>query len=487
MKNIILSISLMLFIVSCSERLELSPISNKNVGNFYQTEQQFYQAIIGCYDGLQNAVLKQNYSYMMTESRSDNSWQQVDYDDGQTSRFIDNPSTQILNTAWAASYSYIARCNYVLQNLETNNVLSESVKNLFKGEALFIRALIYFDLVRFFKDVPIVDRIISIEEAYSFEKSSMETVYDFIVSDLKQAAQLLPDVKPSENKNRATSIAAKAFLGKVYVFRSGYPLNKNEWELASEELKSVLDVVETTGFFSSYSDIFSYTNEGKDQAVFSIGCKSGAEGEGNPFPTRNAPNGINPGTDPLMIPFGGSPMQLFLDDYILGSIFDEPNDKRYYYSVQTKWIEKSKDTVTNWPFCSKYKNGPIAAASDWDIDWIMLRYTDVYMLYGEAQYHLGNKEPALDILNDVRERAGLEQLTIEDIDSEEKFVDALLKERRKEFCFENQRWFDLVRTDRAFDLMKQFLNHYGSGENLKSKDQYFYPVPQRETDVSGLI
>ncbi|MCE5345291.1 MAG: RagB/SusD family nutrient uptake outer membrane protein [Bacteroidales bacterium] len=486
MKKILSFLIIGLSLTACTDKLDLSPVSTKNVDGFYKTKAQFYQAIMGCYDGLQNAVLRQNYSYMLTESRSDNAWQQVDYDDGQTSRFTENSETQILNTAWAASYEYIARCNYVLKNLEGSTVLSDELKNQYKGEALFIRGLIYFDLVRFFGEVPIVDKVITIEEGYSVKKSTIEEVYDLIVDDLSQASQLLPVVKPSQNKDRATAIAARAFLGKVYVYRSGYPLKKDEWNLAATELKAALDGVGTSGFFTKYADIFLYSNEGKDQSIFSIGCKSGAEGEGNPFPTRNTPNGIYPGNDPLMIPYGGSPMQLFLDSYILGSIFDEPNDLRYKYSVQTEWIEKSKDTIRNWPFCCKYKNGPIAAASDWDIDWIMLRYTDVYMLYAEAQYHNGHPAEALDIINKVRERAGLIDLSMSDIDSETKFVDVILKERRKEFCFENQRWFDLVRTDRAFDVMKIFLKHYGADANLTTKDQYFYPIPQRETDVTGL-
>ncbi len=486
MKKLLVLFIFGMFLISCNKELELSPISSQNVGNFYATEQQFSQAIIGCYDGLQNAELRQNYSYMMTESRSDNAWQQVDYDDGQISRFNENSDLPVLNSAWSLSYEYIARCNYVLDNLGNAAGISDASLNQFKGEALFIRALIYFDLVRFFGEVPIVDKVMSIADGYAIKKSTTEEVYNFIVNDLIQASQLLPALKPSQNKNRATALAARGFLGKVYVFRSGYPLNKNEWSLASTELKAVLDGIGSSGFLTNYADIFSYSNEGNDQSVFSIGCKSGAQGEGNPFPTRNAPNPIYPGNDPLMIPFGGSPFQIFLDNYILGNMFDEPNDLRYDYSIQTSWITKSRDTITNWPFCRKYKNGPVAAALDWDIDWILLRYTDVYLLYAESQYHTGAQADALNIINAVRERAGLIDLTMLDIATETKFVDVILKERRKEFCFENQRWFDLLRTDKALEVMKTFLTHYGFEENLTSKDQYFYPIPQRETDVTGL-
>jgi starch-binding outer membrane protein, SusD/RagB family len=187
-----------------------------------------------------------------------------------------------------------------------------------------------------------------------------------------------------------------------------------------------------------------------------------------------------------MEPSGGSPFRLFFDSYVLGNLFDEPNDLRYEYSLQQIWINKSGDTIKNDPWCKKYRSGPCASGDGYDIDYILLQYTDVYMLYGEAQYHNGKLAEALDIINSVRERAGLVDLSMSDIDTEAKFVDVILKERRKEFCFENQRWFELVRTDRAYDIMKVYLKHYGIDANFKSKDQYYFPIPQQETDVTGV-
>lgn len=486
MKRSLIYILLVFVFFSCEDKLDLSPVSEKNVGSFYETEDEFYQAIMGCYDGLQNAMLKQNYSYMLTESRSDNAWQQVDYDDGLICRFTEDADLTILNTAWAGLYEYIARCNYILESLDENTALDTDVKSQFEGEARLMRALFYFELVRFYGEAPLVDKVISIDEGYSLEKSSVEDIYNFIVSDLKLAAGLLPDVKPSANPNRLTVLAARGFLGKVYVFRCGYPLYKDEWDLAATELKKVLDGIGNTGFLDNYSDIFDITNEGGEQAIFSIGCKSGAEGEGNPFPTRNTPNDIKSGTDPLMLQYGGSPYRLFLDDFILESIFDESGDLRMSYAIQKSYINTSLDTITNQPFCRKYRSGTLAAALDWDIDWILLRYTDVYMLYAEAQYYQNQKSETLDILNKVRERAGLTDLQAADIDTEEEFVDVLLRERRKEFCFENQRWFDLVRTDKALDVMNPFLAHYGAEANFISRDQYYYPIPQQETDITGV-
>lgn len=470
----------------CTNELNLNPISNKNIDDFYKTEQQFEQAIIGCYNGLRSANLKQSYSFMLTEARSDNSWQQVDYDDGAISRFTETSALPVLNDAWSNLYNTIMRCNYILTNLETVELSADFEKKI-EGEARFIRALIYFDLVRYFRGVPIIEKPLTITEAYQLKRSSEEEVYNFIIDDLKKSIELLPNIKPKDLPNRATVYAARGFLGKVYAFQSGYPLNKNSWSVALNELKIVLDAIGDAGFFDNYEDIFLFKNENKDQSIFSLGCKSNAQGEGNPYPTRNAPNGIKPGNTPLTIPFGGSPFRLFLDgDYIVNDIFFEDGDLRKEQALQFEWEEKSGPIITNSPYVKKYTDGPVSGGSDWDIDWIMLRYTDVYMLYAEALYYTGDKVNALNIINKVRNRAGLTALDITRINDNDQFVDILLKERRREFCFENQRWWDLVRTDKALDVMKVFLDHYGAAGNLTSKDQYFYPIPQRETDITGI-
>lgn len=486
MKYIMIGLIGLLIFSSCSDKLDLYPISNKNIEGFYQTQEHFEQAIVACYNGLRNANLNSNYSYYMTECRSDNTWQQVDYDDGAISRFTETASTPILNTAWSNLYNTVMRCNYILTRIGDVTFEDDNVKKQIEGEAYFIRALIYFDLVRYFRGVPIVDKPLSISEAYDLVRASEEEVYEFIISDLKKAIELLPDVKPKDLPNRATVLAARGFLGKIYVSQSGYPLNKDSWSLAKEELEAVVEGIGPTGFFDRYEDIFLYENENKDQAVFSLGCKSNSEGEGNVYPTRNAPNAIMPGESEYQVPFGGSPGQLFFDDAILDDIFAEEGDLRREYSIQTEWEDKSNTIITDKPFCRKYQNGPVSAPNDWDIDWILLRYTDVYMLYGETLYHTNNKDAALEIINKVRIRAGLKSLDLSAIGSDDQFVDVMLKERRREFCFENQRWWDLVRTDRAFDVMKAFLARYGIADNLESKEQYFYPIPFAETSVSGL-
>ena len=118
----------LLIFSSCSDKLDLYPISNKNIEGFYQTQEHFEQAIVACYNGLRNANLNSNYSYYMTECRSDNTWQQVDYDDGAISRFTETASTPILNTAWSNLYNTVMRCNYILTRIGDVTFEDDNVK-----------------------------------------------------------------------------------------------------------------------------------------------------------------------------------------------------------------------------------------------------------------------------------------------------------------------------------------------------------------------
>lgn len=469
--------------VSC-EKLDMVPVSQKSVDGFYKTEAHINQAVLGLYNGLQTAWVTSSTSYMYTESRSDNAFQGTAYDDGPVCRFEDSPIISAMS--WATYYNYINRCNEILENFG-NVQMSDDKRKQFEGEAKFARAMFYFDLVRFFGGVPLVLKTISIDEGYKIPRSGIEETYDQIVKDLLDASELLPESYLPANKGRATKWAAKGYLGKVYLFRSGYPLKKNEWEKAKQ---AFLDVINSGKFefFENYEDIYKYEFEGGKQQVFSILFKAGASGNGNPFPTRNASNDIKPVAKELGgLPFGGSPFNLFLSNDLVNSF--EPGDLRKDVAICSIWLHKSGEMISTLPTCQKYQNGPVVAANDWDIDWIALSYTDILMMYAECLNEMGYSPngDAFKILNDVRKRAGLIPKTNADVPNQQSFRLWMELERRHEFCFENLRWFDLVRTDRAFDVMKTFLAQYGMENNFKSRDQYFYPIPQTIIDVTPVI
>lgn len=484
MKNILIILFLGSIIISCEDELNLVPVSSKTEAGFYRTPEQMELAINGCYDALQQAKVASVNSYRFSEARSDNTWQGTEYDDGAFTRFSEDASTPALESCWNSLYQYIYRCNKVLEAIPGIEARSE-LANRWEGEAKFIRAALYFDLVRIFGEVPLVTSPIGIDEAYKIPKSDIEEVYNLIKDDLESIINgklLSREIKPG----RANLYSTMALLGKVFVYRSGYPLKKNEWSNAVSVLREVIESGEYE-FFENYEDIFAHKNENGRQSVFSIKFSDGI-GEGNPLPTRNAPNEM----DPSDFIFGGSPNRLFIKQAFVDQIFPESDDLRKNISLRTSWLNKTGVTVTEDPWCRRYAefqdepNGPVSGANDWDIDWIMIRYTDVLMLYAEALNEIGEPNgEALEILNLVRARAGLPprpQTT------QETYRLWMEQERRSEFCFENERWFDLVRTDRALDVMQEFLKSQGGGfeRNFTSRDKYYYPIPLIVTDLTGI-
>src|SRR5690606_8427357 len=174
-------------------------------------------------------------------------------------------------------------------------------------------------------------------------RSSIEAVYDQIVADLSDAASKLPAAYDNANIGRATKWAAQGYLGKVYLFRSGYPLKKNEWAQARDAFKGLIDSGEFS-FFSNYEDIYKYENEGGRQQVFSILFKAGVSGHGNPFPTRNASNDVAPVAESLGgLPFGGSPFNLFLSEDLVNSF--EEGDIRKDVAIRSSWLHKSGEMI----------------------------------------------------------------------------------------------------------------------------------------------
>ncbi|SKB97106.1 Starch-binding associating with outer membrane [Parapedobacter luteus] len=476
MKRII--IIMLAGLLQACNNLDLVPISERTVEGYYQTEEHINLALLGCYNGLRSAMVSQQYSYMLTESRSDNTFQSLDYNDGNISRFSETSLLPILFTAWSDYYNKIQRCNKVLEEMVAIDMPIETARQ-YEGEAKFIRALLYFDLVRLWGRVPLVTTTLTIDEGYQVRRNEISEVYRQIESDLIDAANLLPPDYPSANQGRATSWAAKAFLGKVLVFMSGYPLHAARWGDAATLLHEVIESGRFE-FFENYADVFSHEHESGRQAVFSLLFKTGVSGEGNPFPTRNTPNFISR----ALVPMGGSPFQLFLSNDLINSF--ENGDTRKEAVIWSEWTNNAGEVITSQPFSKKYLNGPAVQGDGWDIDWILLRYDDVLMLYAECLNELGYvpEGEAFDILNRIRQRAGLTPKTATDISDQQQFRRWVEHERRMEFCFENQRWFDLVRTDRALDVMRDFLRNYGLESAMGSRARYYYPVPQQVLDIN---
>ncbi|MEX2569601.1 MAG: RagB/SusD family nutrient uptake outer membrane protein [Cyclobacteriaceae bacterium] len=473
------------FLFSCSEDfLNLAPISDRSVEGFYNTEHELNQALMGVYDGLQTTQTSV-YAMLMKEQRSDNSFQQsLLYNFHSIFHFNESPENTQLFPAWSDLYESIYRCNIFLQRIEGVDFESNQVKERMKAETKVIRALLYFDLVRYFGGVPVVTQPLAISESLQYDRNSIEEVYESIISDLEAAAANLPETYPSMDVGRITSLAAKALLGKVYLTRSGYPLETGEWEEARVLFEEVINSGQFE-FFTEYPAIFDIANDNGRQFVFWVQFNSDAQGEGNPIPRIQAPNNIDRNDPELGISSGGSPLSpIVSQDFING--FEE-GDLRLAHTVQMEWLQND-GTMQNTPFSRKFVSGNSGPLNNWDINWPIIRYTDVLMMYAETLNEISYMPDgqAFEILNNVRERAGLDPKTPNEVPDQASFRNWVLNERRFEFAFEHQRWHDLVRTDQGLPVMKAFLSEYGLDGNV-ARERYIYPIPSRVIQTNPII
>lgn len=436
---------------SCSEDfLDLAPISQQNSTNFYKTAEDMKNALSAVYGSLQYGGQYYSSIHVMGDLRSDNT-EITNPNAGADLQAIDNftntPVTSISNTTWTGHYQGIQAANIVIEKIEAVT-MDATLKARYIGEAKFLRALMYFNLVRIYGDVPLVTKVINNpQEGYDYGRASSEEVYQQIIADLVDAEGSLPYTYAAAEVGRATKGAAMSLLGKVY-------LTRKEWTLAAQKLKQVIDDSAQTKYklMPTYAGIFGVANENNAESIFEVQFKSGSNGEGSPFTNQFAP--IGSGTAVVAV---GNPLGQNIPTSDMDAAY-EANDLRKAASMKNSYVLSGKTTQHN--YVVKYSGTP-AANLDSDNNWIVLRYADVLLMYAEALNELGfvADGPAFEYLNQIRTRAGLpvKSFTNENpalqITTQTDFRLAIEQERRVELAFEGHRWFDLVRTDRALAVL----------------------------------
>lgn len=231
------------------------------------------------------------------------------------------------------------------------------------------------------------------------------------------------------------------------------------------EASAVLQQVINSGTYSlmpNYADLFSVSNTDRREIIFQVQFLKGGVGEGSAYVNLFAPLGDKTLTGGVGNTFGENiPTSRMVNSFTAG-------DSRRAASIDS--IGKGRY------YNKKFLDQPYQDM-DAGSDFTVLRYADVLLMYAEVQNELGALEIALTHLNKVRNRAGLADYTIGDVPGKEQCRLAIENERQWELCFENHRWFDLKRTGRAIDVMKD------NGYQLK-EHQLLFPVPQSQIDIT---
>ena len=488
----------------CKKTIDLYPESNLYTDIYYSNLTEMKAALTGVYNGMQNPLF---YEWQLTELRSDNTKQGSPASTSSTNRdlsdldmFTPSTSHQGIYQYWLTTYNNIRNANILLQKLGvvydpatgafTYNTLAlpitDTERKQVAGQAQFIRAYHYFNLVRLYGGVFLVHEPIVHEQAKIMSRSSVQDIYKFIEADLKAAAaacdpRKFTQISPSDpDFGRVTSWAAKALLGKVYLTQGK----------KAEAVPVLQDVKDNSGhsLLPIYANVFATSNEMNAEIIFAIRFKAGGLGLGSRLSNLFAPLGsgsavINGDGDGLNYPTAD------LDTANNGDARKAVNIGVYGSGSAAKLYPKK--------FIA-----PNTQNDDAENDWPVIRYADVLLMLAEAQ---GYSPASIDLINSVRPRAGVTNYTTATLPDVASFEAALSQERRIEFAFENQRWFDIVRfnttltTLTAEKILKdhfsdEYFNHYRlyvapapKLEELHSnvtKERLLLPIPQREIDTN---
>ncbi len=451
---------------SCKDQfLDLSPIAQANSNTFYKTSSDMITALNGAYGALQfNGQYGQNYIF--AEVPSDDTTPVLSgsvTDQDEFDKFYLRTTNPFLAARWGDGYRGIYRTNAVIDRI-AGVTMDETLKKRIVGEARFLRALMYFNLVRAFGDVPLVlTEIIDPSEGYAFSRAPVADVYAQIVKDLTDAEGVLAERYTGADVGRATRGAAKSLLGKVY-------LTQRNYAGAAAKLKEVVDA-NTYDLLPNYADLFRPASKNSRESVFEVQYKKGSLGEGSNFSNVYAPE--NSGN--AVIQFGGGGNNKPTPD--LESAY-EAGDPRKNLSLASSYVNAAGNKV-DYYFIRKYADVP-TTNGDAEDNFYVLRYADVLLMYAEALNETGNTAATLPLLNRVRKRVGLADKTGL---SQAETRSVIEQERRVELAFEGHRWFDLVRTGRALPVLQAKAATIGIKTSLTANNLVF-PVPQSQIDIN---
>lgn len=465
MKKYLIYILVAALPTSCSDFLDLQPEFQVSEGSFYKSPKDFETALIGNYADLQIYNASLLYLGDLTTDNAEIQWTFPTASEVECDEVNLTAANGFLNTVWNTCFSTITGSNNVLSRIDGLD-FNESLKNQLKGESLFLRAYSYFYLVRIFGDLPIVEvafRSPNEIKAFDMSRKPVSKVYNLIVKDLTDAANLLEGVQ-GLSKSRASTGAAKTLLGKVY-------LTLKQYDLAESTLKEVIES-NTYSLDPDYKRLFTNSNDELPESIFEIKYLSGNVGEGNNFSTIFTPARF----DMAIFPGNMQGSGRILPTPDMASSY-EPNDVRRAASIgdSVKLITGGYEKDT---YGLKFVDFTTGIQGDGGINFTAFRYADVLLMYAEVLNETNTEDPHI-YLNMVRDRAYLPPLSGL---SKSDFQLAIEQERRVEFFLEGHRWFDLARTGRLQVVMNTYFQD--NGLNFSVADhEWIMPIPLREIDI----
>jgi len=494
---------------SCSsDFLEEQPFSFLSPDNLYNNTGSAELAIVGIYENLSSnnpsiggsfnrgMLIMANFGTDDFTSRNNNDDQTSNYDN-----YTVLPSEDYVDATWENFFSGINQATSAINRLP-DSPIDEQIKAQYIAEAKFMRGLFYFYLVRLYGEIPILETETTSLAETNIPKSSIEEVYNVIVKDFTEAESLLPN-KESTPEGRATRAAALGFLSKIYLTLGSYgkygSVDGYEWvdsnEAFSKSVEYGEEMLAITGYSLSndYGDIFD--SENSDEIIFTAEMfgGSGYNRDGsfvaNLFAPQNQRN--------INVSRGGQargvPTYNLYEKYEEGDMRLERNIVEFRYKGCEEFPHPGGLTILSdfphrniWAYAGKWRkpceyNGVHFSTGE---DIPLLRLADVMLMVAEADAEVNGGEATargLELVKMLRDaRFGGESPEI----TSGNFLDFIFDERSRELAYEGQRWFDLVRTNRLVQAVKNVVPIMGDPLGKKNIQDYhnLFPIPQTEID-----
>ena len=499
--------------VACSDLLEEVPVSQPSVENSFKTKANAIAAIVGVYSSLQlEGVYGKSQSLFTTDEN--NAGSKVPLSGLNLFTFTAD-NVEVILPIWRDHYKGINRANLAISKIPSID-MDVAKRNNLVAEAKFIRALLYFNLIRYFGDVPYRDIETTSFNDLNITRTPVATIYENIIEDLEYGVDHLK-VKTAFLAGHATQDAAKTLLASVYLTRGSMARRDNtgnslpDFALAASYSKEVIDS-NRYQLCPYFPDAFIVENKNNAEIVFDVQFKSPGLGVGNTI-------GINMG-----IPSDASGVDNLISGGSQGAIRANPYHQYYYEkadSVRLQWTDariKIVSATGKFTRLSAIDKEPVAAAkfrrypvrspnfvlqtSDYDVNWPIFRYAEVLLIYAEAINETsGPTQPAIDALNQLRSRArnvngqgvhadvlprnltlqkstGLVDLTLSNplVSSQAAFRDYIFYERSRELSAEGKRWFDLVRWGSLKTTLRNMVTKM-SAKSLEAPVVQWPPLP----------
>lgn len=499
-------VSLTLALSSSCTDLQEEPIGLFSPEGYFQTEDEVQAAINGCYGLMASANYYGNGLTTPLQLMSDMIDLGLSYSNyADFATFIHTPTNTYPYDLWATSYLIIADANTAIYGVSQINE-EQSVKNQLEAEARFVRAFVYYHLVRLFGEIPYFDNLDYVVD--DVEKSSIDDVYAGIISDLEYGKEYLPMQHPDNIRTRPSKGSAATVLASVY-------LTLENWQEAYNNAKWVIDNASSLDYAleTDFQDLFrAETQDNSKEYIFAVDFMGNQRGSGGTNPTTlendqtiGAFNAVEGGASPYQ---GWSMLVPSLKVYESW----DPNDYRRKVSLTDSLIMMSDSQIhpyTDFPqiprphaaklerFCGERKGN----TSGWrsDMNYICFRYAEVLLIAAEAGNEIGNTTEAVGYVNQIRARARaggninyegsgygsygpgdspadvLSGISLDD------FRTVVLEERRLELAFEFKRWYDIVRRDLGDQVFSA--DGFETQPNFDKTKHYLLPLPQTEIDV----